>query len=196
MQGIPGIPAPFSIVIINSDGPKVAMERINMSLDDIMASKRSAGKNSKQDKPKPKVIKSKSSASGAKVRQPTRASQPDRPRRDDRPRRESESNVRINMPGQQSRVAEKQTLSVFARMGKPPVSGTRVTFANLKPSVREEDLRELCMSMGELKEVDFTVGRGGRNSAIVLFARRSEALNCVSSLNGTAPRHSSHESTP
>lgn len=157
------------------------MERINMSLDDIMAAKRSAPKATKANKPMPKPKVVKSAPSGvAKVRQPVRVSQ-------------NEPTVRINKPGQQSRAAENKSLSVFARMGKPPVSGTRVTFANLKSSVREEDLRELCSSMGEIKDADFTQGRGGRNSAVVLFARRSEALNCVASLNGTRPSpHGSH----
>ncbi len=165
-----------------------------MSLDDIMTAKRSVVKNNKQNKPKPTVVKSRASAAVAKVRQPARTPQVERPRR------EAQSSVRINMPGQPSRAAEKKPLSVFARMGKPPVSGTRVTFANLKSSVREEDLRELCSSMGEIKEVDFTVGRHGKNSAVVLFAKRSDALNCVSNLNGTAPHFyhtiSRHASTP
>jgi RNA recognition motif-containing protein len=157
------------------------MERINMSLDDIMASKRAEAKTTKQNKskPKPKVVKSNASARVAKVRQPPRAPQ------NERPVRVAESSVRINKPGQQAVGNNNRALSVFSRMGKPPVSGTRVTFANLKPSVREEDVRELCSSMGEIKDVEFSQGRGGKNTAIVLFARRSEALNCVGQLNGT-----------
>lgn len=89
--------------------------------------------------------------------------------------------AKITQPQQ---VAAKPQLSVFARLGKPPVSGTRVNFSNLKSSVRENDLRELCSALGEIKEVDFMVGKNGKNSAIVLFARRSDALTCVSNLNG------------
>lgn len=84
-----------------------------------------------------------------------------------------------------------QNLSVFARIGKPIVSGTSVTFANLKPSVVEKDIQDLSTAIGEVKEVQTTVGRSGRNTATVLFARRSDALTCVAKLNGTNNNNSS-----
>ena len=77
-----------------------------------------------------------------------------------------------------------QNLSVFARIGKPMVSGTSVTFANLKPSVVEKDIQDLSAAIGEVKEVHLVVGRSGRNTATALFARRSDALTCVTKLNG------------
>lgn len=79
---------------------------------------------------------------------------------------------------------KNQNLSVFARIGKPIVSGTSVTFANLKASVVEKDIHDLSTAIGEVKEVQFLVGRSGKNTATVLFARRSDALSCVTKLNG------------
>eukprot|EP00428_Durinskia_dybowskii_P060810 CAMPEP_0170364474 /NCGR_PEP_ID=MMETSP0117_2-20130122/5391_1 /TAXON_ID=400756 /ORGANISM="Durinskia baltica, Strain CSIRO CS-38" /LENGTH=296 /DNA_ID=CAMNT_0010618973 /DNA_START=60 /DNA_END=950 /DNA_ORIENTATION=+ len=144
-----------------------------MSLDDILASKMAEAKDRKKKKtPKPVVVKSKSSVAIKKVKQPVRLTQNDRPRKFE----VSSSN---NRPGAQSK-----GLSVFARIGKPPVSGTPVTFENLKSSVREHDIRELCSAIGEIKEVHFNVGSFGKNTATVLFSRRSEAITCVNNLNG------------
>jgi len=73
----------------------------------------------------------------------------------------------------------------FSRLNEQPASGTRVTFANLKNSVDEDDLNELCSSLGEVKDIEMSsTRRGSKTAAIVLFARRSEAQACVSKFNG------------
>ena len=88
-------------------------------------------------------------------------------------------------------VEQKTTTSssVFARLGKQPISGTRVTFNNLQNSVTESDLRELSTAIGEVKDVEFSTtassgGVRGKKIAVVLFARRSDALSCIEKYNG------------
>jgi hypothetical protein len=167
------------------------MDRLNMSLDDLIAAKQTAAK-SNNNANKRNNAKAGAVRGGASVKQPVRsAPYAERPR-------SSEQRVKLNMPGapvvqvlSHVQTSAPKQMSVFARLGKPPVSGTRVTFANLKASVKENDVRELCAALGEIKEIDFTVGRSGKNSAIVLFARRTDALTCVTNLNGTPPPSSS-----
>jgi hypothetical protein len=163
------------------------MDRLNMSLDDLIAAKQTAAKNNSNANKKNNA-KSGAVRGGASQKQPVRAvPYAERPKK-------TEQSVRLNMPGAPAvlvmshvQTSAPKQMSVFARLGKPPMSGTRVTFSNLKSSVRENDVRELCAALGEIKEIDFTVGRSGKNSAIVLFARRSDALTCVTNLNGTHP---------
>lgn len=105
---------------------------------------------------------------------------------ENRPRRSEAPAQQMSFRAPQVVSSERtQNLSVFARIGKPVVSGTSVTFANLKPSVVEKDIQDLSTAIGEVKEVQLVVGRSGRNTATVLFARRSDALTCVTKLNGT-----------
>lgn len=85
--------------------------------------------------------------------------------------------------------AATTAVSVFARLGKQPVSGTRVTFDNLQKSVTISDLRELSAAIGEVKDIEFSqsvssVGGKGKKVAVVLFARRSDALSCIEKYNG------------
>lgn len=149
------------------------MERLSMSLDDLMAARANGSKNNKSNKG--------GGAVRGRAKQQAIRSTP----YEERPRRKPDPVVRVNIPTPQSHAAPKQQhMSVFARLGKPPVSGTRVSFANLKPSVEENDVQDLCAAIGEIKDVELTVGRNGRNSAVVLFARRSDALSCVEKLNG------------
>lgn len=101
-----------------------------------------------------------------------------------RPRRSEAPKQQMSFRPQADSNERNQNLSVFARIGKPVVSGTNVTFANLKPSVVEKDIQDLSAAIGEVKEVHLLVGRSGRNTATVLFARRSDALSCVTKLNG------------
>jgi hypothetical protein len=86
--------------------------------------------------------------------------------------------------------AATTAVSVFARLGKQPVSGTRVTFDNLQKSVTVSDLRELSAAIGEVKDIEFSqsvssvTGGKGKKVAVVLFARRSDALSCIEKYNG------------
>lgn len=145
-----------------------------MSLDDLMASRAKEAKNKKPVN------------SGAVRNQKKQGNNRSAPY-EERRQRKPEPVVRVQQPQPvQSNAPPKQQqhLSVFARLGKPPVSGTRVTFANLKESVEASDLQDLCAAIGEIKDVELTAGRIGRNSAVVLFSRRSDALTCVEKLNG------------
>lgn len=87
---------------------------------------------------------------------------------------------------QQPNAASSGSNSVFARLGKQPASGTYVHFSNLKKSVEGRDLEELCGSVGEVKEVE----KSGTGVAKVLFARRTDAVTCVSKFNGMIRRFS------
>lgn len=97
----------------------------------------------------------------------------------------------VKKPIEQKAAATTTTsVSVFARLGKQPVSGTRVTFDNLHKSVTISDLKDLSAVIGEVKDIEFSqsasnVGGGkGKKVAVVLFARRSDALSCIEKYNG------------
>lgn len=141
-----------------------------MSLDDLIANKVSAG----SDKRRNDNNHSGPARGGHKKQSVRSAPYEDRQRRNDAPVR--------RVPQENS---NNQQLSVFARIGKPLVSGTSVTFANLKASVGEKDIQDLCSAIGEVKEVELSSGRTGKNTATVLFARRSDATTCVTKLNGS-----------
>lgn len=46
------------------------------------------------------------------------------------------------------------------------------------------DMEELCKTVGEIKDITIKAHLTGGKSAEVIFARRSEALACVSKFNG------------
>lgn len=153
-----------------------------MSLDDVIARKEkeaSSGSNNRNNNRKSGSARGPPKKHAAVVRQ---APRDDRPRRLELPVRNDARSAQVASNRQNQ--TQSQNLSVFARIGKPAVSGTRVTFANLKSSVAEKDIQDLCGAIGEIKEVELTNGRSGRNTAVVLFARRSDALTCVTKLNG------------
>lgn len=150
------------------------MDRLAMSLDDVIAQKQKSAHSASNKRDNGKK-------SGSARGPPKKQTQARQAAREDRPRRE----IPVQNVARTAQVASnRQNLSVFARIGKPPISGTRVTFANLKSSVAEKDIEDLCGAVGEVKEVELTSGRSGRNTATVLFARRSDALTCVTKLNG------------
>jgi hypothetical protein len=45
-------------------------------------------------------------------------------------------------------------------------------------------MEELCKTVGEIKDLIIVCGRSGLKSAEIVFARRSDALTCVSKYNG------------
>lgn len=95
----------------------------------------------------------------------------------------------VKKPIEQKATVAPTTVSVFARLGKQPVSGTRVTFDNLQKSVTASDLKDLSAAIGEVKDIEFSqsasnIGGKGRRVAVVLFARRSDALSCIEKYNG------------
>lgn len=84
-------------------------------------------------------------------------------------------------------------LSIFERIGTkktsaagPVVSGTSVTISNLNAEISIADLSELCSTIGEVKSVDLDIVSrpGAKKSGRVLFARRSDAITCVTKFNG------------
>ena len=73
------------------------------------------------------------------------------------------------------------TPSVFARLGS---TGTYVLFKNLKSSVEQNDVSELCAAVGEVKEVQLIRDFHGIGTARVLFATSKAANDCVSKYHG------------
>jgi len=194
------------------------MDRLSMSLDDIMAAKSKDFKEKKFLNKVPTVTSSKvgnikTNLNKANTNQRSTPYLETNPTRnvvipiikkvpiskninfmDDRP------TVKIIQPTQQQQqqqivvtktavlkqpIEQKVSTSVFARLGKQPVSGTRVTFDNLNRSVTESDLRELSVAIGEVKDIEYSQVAGkGKKVAVVLFARRSDALSCIEKYNG------------
>ena len=152
------------------------MNRLNMSLDDLIAAKATDSRNNNRVERKQN---NGGAIRGTGKKQSVRAV----------PYEEKSRKTQVFQPSASVQVIQptvsKPHMSVFARLGKPPVSGTRVTFSNLKSSVEESDMRELCNAIGEIKDVEISFGRGGQMSAVVLFSRRSDAITCVSKFNGT-----------
>lgn len=46
-------------------------------------------------------------------------------------------------------------------------------------------MEELCKTVGEIKDIVIKANWSGQKSAEVIFARRSDAVSCVSKFNGT-----------
>eukprot|EP00597_Dinobryon_sp_UTEXLB2267_P018772 CAMPEP_0201097682 /NCGR_PEP_ID=MMETSP0812-20130820/6732_1 /ASSEMBLY_ACC=CAM_ASM_000668 /TAXON_ID=98059 /ORGANISM="Dinobryon sp., Strain UTEXLB2267" /LENGTH=362 /DNA_ID=CAMNT_0047352719 /DNA_START=8 /DNA_END=1096 /DNA_ORIENTATION=- len=80
--------------------------------------------------------------------------------------------------------APPKSSSVFARLGTPQPSGTKVIFSSLVSSVEPNDMEELCKTVGEIKDIVIKANWAGNKSAEVLFARRSDAISCVAKFNG------------
>lgn len=70
--------------------------------------------------------------------------------------------------------------SVFGRLGK---AGTVVVFRNLKRSVLQSDIQELCRAVGEVKEIHMQVEKG-LSVARVTFANDRDATACVAKYHG------------
>jgi hypothetical protein len=45
-------------------------------------------------------------------------------------------------------------------------------------------MEELCKTVGEIKDIVIKASWSGQKSAEVIFARRSDAVNCVAKFNG------------
>jgi len=95
------------------------------------------------------------------------------------------SNVPVVGPtsvvGTVTTTAKSGLSSVFNRLGS---TGTYVLFSNLKRTVEEADIIELCRAVGEIKDVKLTVNFPGNNYARVLFAYERDATACVAKYNG------------
>lgn len=75
--------------------------------------------------------------------------------------------------------------SVFTRIGsqQAPVGG-KVRFKNLRETVDENDMQELCNTVGDVTSVEMKVERNGRKTAFVVFASREDATKCIEKFNG------------
>ena len=71
--------------------------------------------------------------------------------------------------------------SVFSRLGK---GGTRVLFKNLRDSVEANDVRELCGTVGDVGDVSLQKEGNGRRSATVVFPKHNDAVTCATKFNG------------
>lgn len=45
-------------------------------------------------------------------------------------------------------------------------------------------MEELCKTVGEIKDITIKASWSGQKTAEVVFARRSDAINCVAKFNG------------
>jgi hypothetical protein len=82
---------------------------------------------------------------------------------------------------QQSGAHQAQTSSVFNRLGK---AGSTVIFRNLKRSVQQNDVIDLCRVVGDIKEVQLSQ-HGNVNTARALFSNERDAAACVAKYHGT-----------
>lgn len=46
-------------------------------------------------------------------------------------------------------------------------------------------MEELCKTVGEIKDIVIKASWSGQKSAEVIFARRTDAVNCVAKFNGS-----------
>jgi RNA recognition motif-containing protein len=105
-------------------------------------------------------------------------------------RRQSSKSLRIDKPYSVTNTSQalqsEQRPSVFARLGDNPVSGTPVEFDNLDSTVTKEDIKDLCESLGEIRNVSLKVSESNpkKFTGEVHFARRSVAIACVEKFNG------------
>jgi hypothetical protein len=83
-----------------------------------------------------------------------------------------------------------EKFSIFERIGSkgssaPVVSGTSVTISNLNVDISLNDVKELCATIGETKDVKWVSPKGSRfKEARAIFAKKSDAVTCVKQLHG------------
>lgn len=80
----------------------------------------------------------------------------------------------------QSQVQSTSHSSVFERLGK---SGVAVIFRNLKRSVQQPDVYELCRAVGDVKEVQLH-HEGSLGVARAIFSNDRDAAACVAKYHG------------
>ncbi len=80
----------------------------------------------------------------------------------------------------QSQVQSTSQSSVFDRLGK---SGVAVIFRNLKRSVQQPDVYELCRAVGDVKEVQLH-HEGSLGVARAIFSNDRDAAACVAKYHG------------
>jgi THO complex subunit 4 len=75
---------------------------------------------------------------------------------------------------------------ILSRVGVSSDAGTLVVFRNLKYEVTDRDIRELALTIGEIKRGNLVLGPGGRSSgaAEVVYVSRSDAIKAVKKFNG------------
>jgi THO complex subunit 4 len=137
------------------------MDRLDMSLDDLAKAKKNS------DRPKPKVVKSAPKA--GKQREQPKQQQQQQQQQYQQPRGGGGSG------------------GILSRVGvSSEASGTLVVFRNLKYEVTDRDIRELALTIGEIKRGNLVLGPGGRSSgaAEVVYVSRSDAIKAVKKFNG------------
>ena len=137
------------------------MDRLDMSLDDLAKAKKNS------DRPKPKVVKSAPRA--GKQREQPKQQQQQQQQQYQQPRGGGGSG------------------GILSRVGvSSEASGTLVVFRNLKYEVTDRDIRELALTIGEIKRGNLVLGPGGRSSgaAEVVYVSRSDAIKAVKKFNG------------
>eukprot|EP01006_Ploeotia_vitrea_P057555 TRINITY_DN68190_c0_g1_i1.p1 TRINITY_DN68190_c0_g1~~TRINITY_DN68190_c0_g1_i1.p1 ORF type:complete len:275 (-),score=13.84 TRINITY_DN68190_c0_g1_i1:38-862(-) len=146
------------------------MDRMGMSLDDIMSNNKKS--NAKFDKKK--------NFKGGNKKQPVKAARPVTKQKIVQPYEKINKN--INKTIKTSREG-----SIFDRLGNNGTSGTTVILSNLNSDITANDIVELCGRNGEVKRVELKYNnKTGKSIGVaeILFARQSEATNCVKELDG------------
>jgi len=135
------------------------MDRLDMSLDDLAKAKKS------ERAPKPKVVKSAPKAG--------------------KPREQPKQQQQQQQQYQQPRGGGGGG-GILSRVGVSSDAGTLVVFRNLKYEVTDRDIRELALTIGEIKRGNLVLGPGGRSSgaAEVVYVSRSDAIKAVKKFNG------------
>jgi hypothetical protein len=155
------------------------MDRMNLSLDQIMASKPKPTKVKATKKAKPAVK--------AKKNTPVKAKRATK-------EKTGRSGPPIKKPNFQLTAVKAPKIasaSIFTRLGNGAVanngpSGSLVLLSKLNRDITASDVAELVGRSGETRRVELKYDNNGRSlgMAEVLFAKQGDAVSCVKLLNG------------
>lgn len=172
-----------------------------MSLDDLIAKKKTSNKKSLDARPSQRHDSGGRGARGTRGKMPQfragnrRRAQPySRPRNnegDDEMEIDDEGDKRSSGPRRHVVIKNRTNGkgSIFSRLGEKEDSsshGTKITVKNLNFDILEDDLRQLFSTVGEIKKAEIVYDRSGRSKGIarVWFARRSDAGKAIKQYDG------------
>lgn len=150
------------------------MDRMNLSLDQIMATK-----------PKPAKAKKVKAVVKAKKNTPVKAKRATKDKVS-RPAPVKKPSFRLTAV----KAPAVASASIFTRLGNPGnskgPSGSLVVISKLNRDITASDIAELVGRSGETRRVELKYDSNGRSvgMAEVLFAKQSDAVGCVKLLNG------------
>ena len=149
------------------------MDRMSLSLDEILASRQKETKKQGNKKPQHQPAKA-AKQTKTVIKQPFDVNV------------KKTQGVRVNKP-----VVTVATTSIFDRLGnnsKNQSHGTAVLISNLNTDITAGEIAELCGRNGEIKKVEIKYNGSGKSlgSAEVVFAKQTDATECVKQLHGVA----------